>query len=48
METRNTLRDLTCRGVIRPGLLVFISLAFIGCAQFQHQIAATTLIKLQQ
>jgi hypothetical protein len=31
METRNTLRYLT-------GLLVLGSLAFIGCAQFNHQI----------
>ena len=31
METRNTLRYLT-------GLLVLVSLAFIGCAQFQHKL----------
>ena len=30
METRNTLRYLT-------GLLVLVSLAFIGCALFQHK-----------
>ena len=31
METRSTLRYLT-------GLLVFVSLTFIGCAQFQHKL----------
>ncbi len=38
METRATLRDLTGRGVMRTGLLVLVSLAFIGCAQFQHKL----------
>ncbi len=37
MEIRNTLHDLTVRGVMRSGLLVLVSLAFIGCAQFQHK-----------
>ncbi len=38
MKTRNTLPDLTGRGVMRTGILVLVSLAFIGCAQFQHKL----------
>ena len=36
METQNMLDDLTGRGGMRTSLLVLVSLAFIGCAQFQH------------
>jgi len=38
METQNMLRDLTGRGGMKICLLVLVSLAFIGCAQFQHQM----------
>ncbi len=32
------LRDLTGRGGMKTCLLVLVSLAFIGCAQFQHKL----------
>ncbi len=38
MEIRNTLHDLTGRGMMRFGLWVLVSLAFFGCAQFQHKL----------
>jgi len=38
METRNTLHNLTGRGVMITGLLLLVSLAYIGCAQFQHKL----------
>jgi hypothetical protein len=38
MEKRNTLRELTGRAVMRTGIWVLVSLAFIGCAQFQHKL----------
>ena len=41
METQNTLRNLTGRGVMMTGLLALVSLAFIGCAQFQHKMPET-------
>jgi hypothetical protein len=41
METQNILRDLTGRGAMRTCLLVLVSLAFIGCAQFQHKLPET-------
>jgi len=37
MKIQSMLSDLTGRGVMRTSLLVLISLAFIGCAQFQHK-----------
>ncbi|MGB5749194.1 MAG: LssY C-terminal domain-containing protein [Desulfobacterales bacterium] len=37
METQNMLRDLTGRGGMKTFLLVLVSLAFVGCAQFQHK-----------
>ena len=36
MKTKSALSDLTGRGGMRTALVVFVSLAFIGCAQFQH------------
>ena len=41
MEKQNTFRDLAGRGLIMTGLLVLGSLAFIGCAQFQHKLPET-------
>ncbi len=41
METQNMLRDLTGRGGMKTFLLVLVSLAFIGCAQFQHKLPET-------
>ena len=38
MEKRSALRDLTVRGVMMSGLWVLVSLAFFGCAQFQHKL----------
>jgi hypothetical protein len=38
MKTRNASGDLTGRGGMKTGLLVLVSLAFIGCAQFQHKM----------
>jgi hypothetical protein len=38
MEKRSVLRDLTVRGVMMTGLWVLVSLAFFGCAQFQHKL----------
>ena len=37
MKIQNMLSDLTGRGVMMTSLLVLISLAFIGFAQFQHK-----------
>ena len=37
METHSALRDLTSPRVMRTCLLFLVSLAFIGCAQFQHK-----------
>jgi hypothetical protein len=37
MKPPSILRDLTSRGVMRTGIWVLVSLAFIGCAQFQHK-----------
>jgi len=41
METQNMLRDLTGRGGMKTFLLILVSLAFIGCAQFQHKLPET-------
>ena len=41
MLTRNSVHGFTGRGVIRTCLLVLMLLAFIGCAQFQHQVPET-------
>jgi len=38
MKTQSALRDLTGRGGMRTALVVLVSLAFIGCAQFQHKL----------
>jgi hypothetical protein len=38
METRNVFHEFSGRGVIRTGLLILVSLAFFGCAQFQHKL----------
>ena len=38
MKTLNTLRDWAVRAVMRTGIWVLVSLAFIGCAQFQHKL----------
>jgi hypothetical protein len=38
MKTLNTLRDWAVRAVMRTGIWVLVSLAFIGCAQFQHEL----------
>jgi hypothetical protein len=38
MKTRNASGDLTGRGGMKTCLLGLVSLAFIGCAQFNHQI----------
>ena len=38
MKPPSTLRDLTSRSVMRTGIWVLVSLAFIGCAQFQHKL----------
>jgi len=38
MQAQSILRDLTGQGEPRAGLLVLVSLAFIGCAQFQHKL----------
>ena len=35
------LRDLTGRGGMKTFLLILVSLAFIGCAQFQHKLPET-------
>ena len=41
MKTLNTLRDWAVRAVMRTGIWVLVSLAFIGCAQFQHKLPET-------
>ena len=38
MPQQNILRDMTGRGGMKTCLLVLVSLAFIGCAQFQHKL----------
>ncbi|MBW2441458.1 MAG: hypothetical protein JRH12_13360, partial [Deltaproteobacteria bacterium] len=38
MERQSYLHISTCRAVLRTCLLVSIFLAFVGCAQFQHQV----------
>ena len=38
MATRKIFYELICRGGMRASLLVLVSLAFIGCAQFQHKV----------
>ena len=38
MKTQSALSDLTGRGGMRTALVVLVSLAFIGCAQFQHKL----------
>ncbi|MBW2480417.1 MAG: LssY C-terminal domain-containing protein [Deltaproteobacteria bacterium] len=38
MERQSYLHISTCRVVLRTCLLVSIFLAFVGCAQFQHQV----------
>ena len=38
MATRKIFYELICRGGMRASLLVLVSLAFIGCAQFQHKL----------
>jgi hypothetical protein len=38
MKTLDNLNKFANRGAIRTGLLVLVYLAFIGCAQFKHQV----------
>ena len=38
METQNTFRSLTDLRVMRTVILTLVSLAFVGCAQFQHKM----------
>ena len=38
MEVRNNVRNFIGRVVISTGLIVLVSIAFVGCAQFTHQI----------
>ena len=38
MQEQSILRDLTYRRGLRTCLLALVSLAFIGCAQFQHKL----------
>ena len=38
MQKQKILSGLTDRGGMRTCLLVLVSLAFIGCAQFQHKV----------
>ena len=38
MKTRNASGDLTGGGGMKSCLLILVSLAFIGCAQFQHKL----------
>jgi len=38
MQTSNTAEDSNGRGTMKKGLWILVALAFIGCAQFNHQI----------
>ena len=38
MQAQSILSDMTGRGGLKTCLLVLVSLAFIGCAQFQHKL----------